>query len=72
MNSVLVKIALVLFFSVFFSWFLKELFEIENQMISFLLSSIIIVLIVMVNIVLFGLSLKERQFIQNKIKAYLK
>ncbi|MDM1719800.1 hypothetical protein [Acinetobacter towneri] len=72
MNSVLVKIALVLFFSVFFSWFLKELFEIDDQMISFLLSSIIIVLIVVANIVLFGLSTIERQFIQNKIKGYLK
>lgn len=71
-NSVLVKIGLVLFFSVFFSWFLQELFEFDDQVISFLLSSIIIVLIVVANIVLFGLSTIERQFIQNKIKGFLK
>lgn len=70
--SVLVKLMIVLCISGLFSWYLKNFLVIEGQMISFLISSIIIVLIVMICIVLFGLSSAERQFIQNKIKGYLK
>ena len=70
--SVLVKLMIVLCVSGLFSWYLKNFLVIEGQMISFLISSIIIVLIVMICIVLFGLSSAERQFIQNKIKGYLK
>ncbi len=70
--SVLVKVAIVLSVSGFFSWYVKGIFETYNQMVSFLLSSIIIVLIVVISIISFGLSFIERQFIQNKIKVYLK
>lgn len=72
MNSVLVKIGIVLIFSGLLSWLVNGIIETDNQVISFLLSSSIIVLIVLINIVLFGLSTVERQFIQNTIKGYLK
>lgn len=71
-KSVLVKIGIVLIFSGLFSWLVNGIIETDNQVISFLLSSSIIVLIVLINIVLFGLSTVERQFIQNTIKGYLK
>lgn len=70
--SVLVKVAIVLSVSGFFSWYVEGIFETYNHMVSFILSSILIVLIVVISIISFGLSSIERKFIQNKIKVYLK
>lgn len=71
-KSVLVKVLSVVCSSGVFFWFFNKNFEIHYQMISFFISSIVIVLIVLINIILFGLSSAERQFIQNKIKGYRK
>ena len=71
---VLIKIFLV--FSI--SGLLCEIFynffeiEIENKILSLFFSSFLIVIIVIINIALFGLSITERQFIRNKIKGYVK
>lgn len=71
-KSVLVKIFCVLFISVFLSWIFMDIFETQYLIMDFVLSSITMLSIVLVNIVLFGLSITEKQFIQNKIKSYLK
>lgn len=71
-DSVLVKIVYVLFISVSLSWVFMDIFETKFLIINFILSSLAMVLTVLVSIVLFGLSVVEKQFIQNKIKSYLK
>ena len=71
-KSVLVKVLSVVCSSGIFFWFFNKNFEIHYQMISFFISSVVTVLIVVISIILFGLSSAERQFIQNKIKGYLK
>lgn len=71
-KSVLVKVLSVVCSSGIFLWFFNKNFEIHYQMIAFFISSVITVLIVVISIILFGLSSAERQFIQNKIKGYLK
>lgn len=69
---VLTKAFLVLFISVFLCWLFMSIFETQSQIVLFFSSLIVAIVIVMINIILFGLSSTERQFIQNKIKGYRK
>lgn len=69
---VLAKAFLVSFISVFLCWLFMSIFEKQSQIVLFLSSLIIAIVIVLINIILFGLSSAERQFVQNKIKGYLK
>src|SRR5690606_28285247 len=69
---VLTKAFLVSFISVFLCWLFMSIFETQSQIVLFLSSLIVTIVIVLINIILFGLSSAERQFIQNKIKGYLK
>lgn len=69
---VLFKVALVVSMSIFLSWVFQRFIYTDNPIFLFLISSTTITLIVIVNIILLGLSVTERQFIQNKIKDYFK
>ncbi|TCB46548.1 hypothetical protein E0H83_06735 [Acinetobacter terrestris] len=71
-NLVLIKVLLVLLNLSLCLWFFLKLQEIENTLVFFILSTVVIIFSLLISIGLFGLGTSEKKFIQAKIQGYLK
>ncbi|MHA3083446.1 oligosaccharide flippase family protein [Acinetobacter sp. ANC 5383] len=71
-RCVIIKIVTVFIISLALTWYLKNMLEASYSLLILFISLIFTILIVLVNIYIFGLSLFEKKFLQEQIRGYMK
>ncbi|MFC6167597.1 oligosaccharide flippase family protein [Acinetobacter terrestris] len=72
LKSVILKVIFVILSSFVLASFVTNIVDVDNDFLSFLLVSVLIVFSVILSIVMFGFRSSERQFLFSKISGYLK